>query len=106
MQLTIEGMTCASCVRRVEQSIAKTPGVAAANVNLATERADVSFTAAPDIPAVVKAIESAGYAVPQDTVELAIQGMTCASCVARVEKKLKSVPGVTEAAVNLATERG
>jgi len=106
VQLAIEGMTCASCVRRVEQSIAKTPGVAAANVNLATERADVSFTAAPDIPAVVKAIESAGYAVPQDTVELAIQGMTCASCVARVEKKLKSVPGVTDAAVNLATERG
>ncbi|WP_275542385.1 heavy metal translocating P-type ATPase [Inquilinus limosus] len=106
VQLAIEGMTCASCVRRVEQSIAKTPGVAAANVNLATERADVSFTAAPDIPAVVKAIESAGYAVPQDTVELAIQGMTCASCVARVEKKLKSVPGVTGAAVNLATERG
>nr|WP_221938922.1 heavy metal translocating P-type ATPase [Mycobacterium sp. KBS0706] len=106
VQLAIEGMTCASCVRRVEQSIAKTPGVAAANVNLATERADVSFTAAPDIPAVVKSIESAGYAVPEDTVVLAIQGMTCASCVARVERKLRAVPGVTEAAVNLATERG
>ncbi|MFE0758006.1 heavy metal translocating P-type ATPase [Inquilinus sp. NPDC058860] len=105
VQLAIEGMTCASCVRRVEQSIAKTPGVAAANVNLATERVDVSFSAAPDIPAVVKAIESAGYAVPQDTAELAIRGMTCASCVARVEKKLKAVPGVIGAAVNLATER-
>ncbi|WP_225767456.1 heavy metal translocating P-type ATPase [Inquilinus sp. Marseille-Q2685] len=105
VQLAIEGMTCASCVRRVEQSIAKAPGVAAATVNLATERADVSFSAAPDIPAVVKAIESAGYAVPQDAVELAIQGMTCASCVARVEKKLRAVPGVTGAAVNLATER-
>ncbi|WP_225769666.1 heavy metal translocating P-type ATPase [Inquilinus sp. Marseille-Q2685] len=105
-QFAIEGMTCASCVRRVEQSIARTPGVAAATVNLATERADVSFSAAPDIPAVVKAIESAGYAVPQDTIELSIHGMTCASCVARVEKKLRAVPGVTVASVNLATERG
>ncbi|WP_425402302.1 heavy metal translocating P-type ATPase [Inquilinus limosus] len=105
-QVAIEGMTCASCVRRVEQSIARTPGIAAAAVNLATERAEVSFAAAPDIPAVVQAIEHAGYAVPQDTVELAIQGMTCASCVARVEKRLLAVPGVTGAAVNLATERG
>ena len=55
--------------------------------------------------ALIQAIEKVGYDVPQGTIELAIGGMTCASCVGRVEKALKAVPGVTEAVVNLATER-
>ena len=59
----------------------------------------------PDDPALIQAIEKVGYDVPQGTIELAIGGMTCASCVGRVEKALKAVPGVTEAVVNLATER-
>jgi len=73
-------------------------------VNLATERAEVTGTAL-DRAALVKAVADAGYEVPARPVELAIEGMTCASCVARVEKALKSVPGVTSASVNLATER-
>ncbi len=104
-QIEIEGMTCASCVARVEKAIAKVPGVAKASVNLATERADVAFSGAPDVPAVIDAIRKAGYEVGEKTLELDIEGMTCASCVGRVEKALKAVPGVTSASVNLATER-
>ena len=101
----IEGMTCASCVRRVEEAITAVPGVASANVNLATERATVRFDGEPDTPAVLRAIEKAGYAPRIATEELQIEGMTCASCVSRVEKALKAVPGVADAAVNLATEK-
>ena len=101
----VEGMTCASCVRRVEKAIAAVPGVESAAVNLATERADVRL-AAPATPAmVIEAIKSAGYEVASETLELGVEGMTCASCVSRVEKAISAVPGVVSAAVNLATER-
>ena len=77
-------------------------GWTGAHVNLATERAEVTTTIAPDRSHLVAAIEEAGYAVPSEPMELVIEGMTC---VARVERALKAVPGVTSAAVNLATER-
>ena len=104
--LPIEGMTCASCVGRVERALREVPGVSGASVNLATERATVTGTAPR--AALVAAIEDAGYDVPApapSSVDLAIEGMTCASCVGRVERALLAVPGVTAASVNLATER-
>lgn len=105
--LPIEGMTCASCVRRVEKALQKVEGVGQVAVNLATEQAVVQPAgAAPvDRQALVQAIERAGYTIPAQTIELAVEGMSCASCVGRVERALKAVPGVSEAAVNLATER-
>lgn len=105
IEIPVVGMTCASCVGRVEKAIASTPGVAAASVNLAAERAHVELTPEGDVAAVVEAIRKAGYEPLDRTIELKIGGMTCASCVARVEKALKSVPGVLDAQVNLATER-
>jgi len=104
--IPVQGMSCASCVGRVEKAIRSVEGVTAANVNLATERAQVSF--APDRAdpqAVAEAIRAAGYEPTANQADLAIEGMTCASCVARVEKALKRVPGVLDANVNLATER-
>ncbi|WP_037537313.1 heavy metal translocating P-type ATPase [Sphingomonas sp. PR090111-T3T-6A] len=101
--LRIEGMSCASCVGRVERAIRAVPGVAEASVNLATERADVRFHADAQPIAVVEAIRDAGYATTEETQEFAVEGMTCASCVRRVERALKAVPGVTDAGVNLAT---
>jgi Cu+-exporting ATPase len=101
----IEGMTCASCVGRVEKAIRAVPGVTSASVNLATERADVTFSDRPDPLAVVGAIQNAGYEAATDTIELSIEGMTCASCVGRIEKALKATPGVLDASVNLATEK-
>lgn len=101
----ISGMTCASCVGRVEKSLKGVPGVFDASVNLATETATVTAAPEVDYRDLAAAVEKAGYAVKLDEVTLAIGGMTCASCVARVEKALQKVPGVVSASVNLATER-
>lgn len=103
--LPIEGMTCASCVARIERSLNKVEGVQSVNVNLATERADIQASGFVDRKALVQAVEDAGYSVPSASVELAVEGMTCASCVGRVERAIKAIPGVTEATVNLAMER-
>ncbi|MCA3561064.1 MAG: copper-translocating P-type ATPase [Aestuariivirga sp.] len=101
----VEGMTCASCVRRVETAIAAVPGIESASVNLATERVDVRLAEPATAEAVIAAIKGAGYDVASQTIDLGIEGMTCASCVRRVEKAIDAVPGVVSAAVNLATER-
>ncbi|MDN2566653.1 heavy metal translocating P-type ATPase [Aquibium sp. A9E412] len=103
--LPVAGMSCASCVGRVEQALTAVPGVASARVNLATENAEVSLDGPVERGALVAAVEKAGYDVPAGTVELAVEGMSCASCVGRVENALRAVPGVREASVNLATER-
>lgn len=105
LSLPVEGMTCASCVGRVERALQKVPGVAAAQVNLATESAALELRGGVDPATLVQAVQRAGYAVPEETLELAIEGMTCASCVGRVERALRGVPGVLAATVNLATER-
>ncbi|WP_276534982.1 heavy metal translocating P-type ATPase [Cupriavidus gilardii] len=104
-RLPIEGMTCASCVRRVENALAKVPGVRSVAVNLATEEATVQADSAAVLPAAADAVAAAGYAVPRTELELAVREMTCASCVGRVERALRAVPGVVDAQVNLATER-
>ncbi|KAF2990664.1 Copper-transporting P-type ATPase [Methylocystis sp. MJC1] len=101
----VRGMTCASCVSHVEKALAATPGVASASVNLATESAGVALARGADPAAIAKSVADAGYEPVIETIELGVGGMTCASCVAHVEKALKSVPGVLEASVNLATER-
>jgi len=103
--LQIKGMSCASCVSRIETALKKVDGVTQASVNLATERADITSNISIDRQALINAIEHAGYEVADVATELSIDGMTCASCVSRVEKALKAVPGVKEANVNLATER-
>jgi Au+-exporting ATPase len=92
-------------VGRVEKALRAVPGVENATVNLATERADVAMSGRLDRQALVRGIEEAGYSVPSAATELAIDGMTCASCVGNVERALKTVPGVVSATVNLATER-
>jgi Cu+-exporting ATPase len=104
-KLPIEGMTCASCVLRVEKALKALPGVESAAVNLATEEATVRATATVAADALAAAVRKAGYDVPTRRVELQVEGMTCASCVARVEKALLKVPGVSAASVNLATEK-
>ena len=105
LRLPIAGMTCASCVGRVEKALAAVPGVQAASVNLATEAATIKRAPSVTIDALAKAVERAGYEVAHEELDLAIRGMTCASCVSRVEKALAKVPGVLSASVNLATER-
>jgi Cu+-exporting ATPase len=123
----VEGMTCASCVNRIERYLNKVDGVESANVNLATETAAVTFDRARvNLPDIGRAVEAAGYDARLDRAELAdsadarrievdfktprtlaldIEGMTCASCVNRIERYLHKLDGVESATVNLATER-
>ncbi|MDF3039018.1 MAG: copA [Thermomicrobiales bacterium] len=129
----VTGMTCASCVNRVEKAIGKLNGVDRVSVNLATERATVAYDPAQtSLVAIAGAVERAGYGVgelPPDPVlapspvptvpanghaalaggpaeaVLPIEGMTCASCVRRVERSLAKIPGVEDASVNFATEQ-
>ena len=103
LALPVLGMTCASCVQRVERAVARVPGVARVGVNLATERAEVELADPGARAAVLEAIRRAGYEVPEVSATLAVEGMTCASCVSRVEKAALSVPGVESAVANLAT---
>jgi len=103
LSLPIDGMTCASCVARVEKAIARVPGVESVAVNLAAESARVGG-AGIDPAALVAAVAKAGYRSPTRDVDLRIDGMTCASCVSRVEKALRRLPFVVDASVNLAGE--
>ncbi len=105
VKLQIAGMTCASCVLRVEKSLKSVPGVLEVSVNLATEQAFVDAAPSVSAEALAAAVRKAGYDVSVGEVVLQIEGITCASCVARVEKALLKVRGVLSASVNLATER-
>ncbi|HOD73595.1 MAG TPA: cation transporter, partial [Candidatus Bipolaricaulis anaerobius] len=94
LSLPIRGMTCASCAAHVERALARVPGVASAEVNLATERATVDLGEDVPLSSLVRAVRDAGYDVPVETLTLAISGMTCASCAAHVEAALAGVAGV------------
>jgi len=103
LRIGVIGMTCASCVARVERAIARQPGVESAVVNLAAETAVVRF-AGTAVPLLLDAVRAAGYEPVLASATIGIGGMTCASCVARVERAIKALPGVLSAAVNLSTE--
>ncbi|MBT9530132.1 MAG: copper ion binding protein, partial [Pseudomonas sp.] len=104
IDLPIRGMTCAGCAGRAERALQQVPGVSRASVNLLAERAQVQYQG--DSPqALIDAITACGYQVPQEALELQISGMSCASCVGRVERALAHVPGVLTVSVNLASER-
>jgi Cu+-exporting ATPase len=110
IQLQIEGMSCASCVGRVERSLKKIAEVSEAQVNLATETATVLSQTVLDPQLLVDAVEKAGYgasvlpSTDLKQLQLRVEGMSCASCVGRVERSLMQIPGVIAAEVNLATE--
>ena len=106
LSLQIQGMSCASCVGRVERALKKVPGVIEANVNLATEEARVVVDPAlANAQTLIDAVKGAGYEPEIARTTFAIGGMSCASCVGRVERALRKLPGVVEANVNLATEK-
>ena len=99
-------MTCANCSARVDRVLRKVAGVADAAVNLATARASVRYDeAATTAACLADAIKAAGYQPLERELQVGVGGMTCANCVARVERALSKLPGVVAATVNLATER-
>ncbi|HUN90779.1 MAG TPA: heavy metal translocating P-type ATPase [Burkholderiaceae bacterium] len=111
IDIGIRGMTCAACGARVEAALRGVPGIASAEVNPATERATVTWEAAGGDAAagagqaLAAAVSAAGYEPIVDEATLGVGGMTCANCVARVERALSRLAGVVSAHVNLATER-
>ncbi|MFB9224932.1 heavy metal translocating P-type ATPase [Paracoccus cavernae] len=103
VELNVTGMSCASCVGRVEKALKALPGISDPRVNLATGRATMRLDDPAALADVTATLGKLGYpAAPRES-RLDVTGMTCASCVGRVEKALRAVPGVTEAVVNLAT---
>ena len=104
--LNVTGMTCAACATRIEKNLAKVPGVEKANINLATEKASVTFNPSEaTVEDIIAKVKKTGYGVQEEKVQLNIIGMTCAACATRIEKGLNKVEGVTNASVNLATEK-
>jgi Cu+-exporting ATPase len=104
--IPVTGMSCASCVRRVERALTANEGVAEASVNFASEEASVAYhpeTTSPD--ELIRAIKDAGYGADVRETTFGVTGMTCASCVGRVERALRKVPGVVGASVNFANEK-
>ena len=106
LSLGVRGMTCAACVGRVERGLKGIDGVEEASVNLATERASVTYDPQRvTVPALLEAVEARGYTPVTAQAVFGVEGMTCAACVGRVERGLQKTPGVLDASVNLATER-
>ena len=106
VDIPITGMTCASCVARNERTLRKAPGVKSAKVNFATESARVTYDSTQvTLADLVDAVTHGGYGVTTSTVTLPVTGMTCASCVTRIERVVSALPGVLHVSVNLATEQ-
>jgi Cu+-exporting ATPase len=105
LAMQVGGMTCAACVRHVEKALRKAPGVRDVRVNLASERADLVLGPDADLGDLAARLKDDGYEARMARFEIGVGGMTCASCVAHVEKALRKIPGVLSATVNLASER-
>ena len=106
IDLPITGMSCASCAAKIEKGLSNVEGVSKATVNFASEKATVVFhPSQTDLSHLIEKVKDLGYGAKVEKVLLPIQGMTCASCVNKVEKALNSLKGVVHASVNFATER-
>jgi Cu+-exporting ATPase len=104
--LGITGMTCAACATRIEKNLSKVDGVKQANINLASEKATISFDPnQASVEQMIEKVKKTGYGVREEKATLSISGMTCAACANRIEKGLNKVNGVLRAHVNLANEK-
>ncbi|MFP1725418.1 heavy metal translocating P-type ATPase [Lonsdalea quercina] len=104
LHLAVTGMSCAACASRIERVLNRLDGVSA-SVNFASEKAVISLDDARSSSSdVIAAIRKAGFDVADQRVSLAVDGMSCVACAARIEKVLNKVDGVT-ATVNFAAGR-
>jgi Cu+-exporting ATPase len=102
----ITGMTCTTCAATIEKGLSQTPGIEQADVNFASEKASIKYDPTKvDLGRIKDTVSQLGYGVATKKSIFPVGGMTCASCVARVEEALSSVPGVISANVNLASEK-
>ncbi|MFN3900491.1 MAG: cation transporter, partial [Alishewanella aestuarii] len=101
LQIPIQRLTCAGCVRRATTALTAVSGVSTATVNLATASAELTLNDASVLPRVVSALEQAGYPTRTEALLFSISGMHCASCVSKIEQALRQIPGVLSAQVQL-----
>ena len=104
ISLAVEGMSCASCVGRVDKGLQDVPGVSDVSVNLASESARISIESPENLRAAVARLAELGYPAREAKVTLSIESMSCASCVGRVDHAIAALPGVLDVSVNLAAE--
>jgi Cu+-exporting ATPase len=105
-ELPITGMSCASCVAKIEKGLSKMSGIVDAKVNFATEKATITFDPSQvHMGDFVSTIKELGYEAGMEKVTFPIHGMSCASCVKKVENALSGLEGVVRTSVNFATER-
>jgi len=106
VEFPVAGMSCASCVARVEKGLAKMSGIHDAKVNFASEKASVTFDPSRvQMGDLINTVKDLGYEAGLEKITLPVHGMSCASCVKRVEGVLNGIDGVIQASVNFATER-
>ena len=105
-EYAIQGLSCASCAHAVEVALQAVTGVKSAQVNLATEKVSLETEGSVSPLDLQAAVQAAGYdlVLPQVTQNFALTGMSCASCAANIESAVSSLPEVSAASVNLATE--
>jgi len=104
ISIPVMNMSCGGCVGRAARALEAVQGIEAVTVNLADETAHFAATDVPAKTAAIAALDQAGYPAATQTLRLAITGMSCASCVGRLDQALQAVPGVVAAQVNLADE--
>lgn len=104
LRLSVQNMSCASCVGRVERALSALPGVGDVRVNLASETVQAQIDGPARVFDVTAALNEAGYPARTQSVRLNVASMSCASCVGRVDRALALVPGVLDVNVNLASE--
>ena len=105
-RIHITGMTCTTCAATIEKALSETPGVEKATVNFASESAFIEYdTSKVNLARIKNTVSQLGYGVATKKSIFPVHGMTCASCVARVEDALSGVPGVISASVNLASDK-
>lgn len=105
LDIEIRGMSCASCVGRVERALGQQQGIIDAQVNLATQKATVQMEGGTVTASLLDAIEAAGYQPVVESLDIPVSGMSCGSCVSRLERALGKLPGMVEVSVNLATQK-
>lgn len=102
--IKIDGMSCAGCAGRAERALNTIGENTRAAVNLATATATLDVQSKAQMRDAVAALSKAGYPARVSEVTLAVKGMTCATCVSRIETALMQIGGVLEASANLTTE--
>ncbi len=104
--LPVNGMSCVSCANRLTAVMSKTPGIVETDINFALSSAEISYDdLIINSTKIAETIHDCGFEVEPDTVIFTIHGITCAACIARIEKSLSRNDGIISVSVNIANSQ-